>query len=154
MVIKVAKGGSMTSELYSEWLSEVFSKRHGAMFSLPSLMLVDQARSHKAPLSQSIRNVTTIFVPAGCTPILQPLDVSINKPFKAYVKEEWNEFIERPEEEQTFTVSGKRQRVCDELPHPQLPCPCPTHKKYLSARMLIFEQLTKIIDTLAKYLTR
>ena len=38
----------MTTDLYSEWLNEVFSKRHGAMFNQPALLLVDQAHSHKA----------------------------------------------------------------------------------------------------------
>lgn len=109
MVIKVAKGGSMTTDLYHQWLNEVFSKRHGAMFSVPSLLLVDQARSHKS--ENAIKNVKTVFIPAGCTPILQPLDVSINKPFKSYVKQCWTEFMELPLDQQKFTASGKRQRV-------------------------------------------
>ena len=110
MIIKVAKGGSMTTDLYSEWLNEVFSKRHGAMFSQPALLLVDQARSHKAEV-KNMKNVTTVFIPGGCTPILQPLDVSINKPFKVHVKECWNNFMELPEDQHKFTPSGKRQRV-------------------------------------------
>ena len=43
MIIILGKGDFMTTELYTEWLNEVFSKRYGAMFNQPSLLLVDQA---------------------------------------------------------------------------------------------------------------
>ena len=71
MIIKVAKGGSMTIDLYSEWLNEVLSKRHRALFNQPSLLLDEQARSHKGE-GKNMKNVTPVFIPSGCTPILQP----------------------------------------------------------------------------------
>ena len=100
----------MTEELYSAWLKEVFAKRGAqGLFGTPTLLVVDSATSHSK--SAAPRNVITEFIPKGCTPLLQPLDVSINKPFKTYVKGYWREFIDTPLEEQRLTPAGNRQRV-------------------------------------------
>ena len=37
----------------------------------------------------------TVVVPGGCTSVLQPLDVPLNKPFKGYVRTEWLAFMEK-----------------------------------------------------------
>ena len=37
----------------------------------------------------------TVVVPGGCTSVLQPLDVPLNKPFKGYVPTEWLAFMEK-----------------------------------------------------------
>ena len=34
------------------------------------------------------------LIPAGCTSVLQPLDVSLNQPFKSLVRHEWMKFME------------------------------------------------------------
>ena len=50
----------MTIQLYTEWLNEVFNKRHGAMLNQSSL-LVDQARSQRRE-GKKTKNVTTVFI--------------------------------------------------------------------------------------------
>ena len=38
------------------------------------------------------KNIDVVFVPASCTDMLQPLDLAINKPFKDYMKAEFNTY--------------------------------------------------------------
>ena len=32
-------------------------------------------------------------IPGGCTSVLQPLDVCLNKPFKVHMRQKWNEWM-------------------------------------------------------------
>ena len=34
-------------------------------------------------------NSDIVLIPAGCTPLVQPMDVSVNRPFKALMREQW-----------------------------------------------------------------
>ena len=56
------------------------------------LLILDQARVHTMnDTKTALANVQTdiIYVPAGCTPIAQPADVSWNAPFKNLLRAEW-----------------------------------------------------------------
>lgn len=107
----------MTEELFDEYLREVVQKRPGAIFTPPSLLLMDQARSHKTAAAEKTRNMKSLLLPAGCTPLVQPLDVSLNKPFKGHMRNLWKQWLEIPESEQRLTKMGKRQRVSWKLRH-------------------------------------
>lgn len=48
------------------------------------------------------------FIPPSFTSSLQPLDVCINKPFKEYYREEWNEWMDNGEH--IYTKGGNRQK--------------------------------------------
>ena len=56
------------------------------------LLLLDQARVHTMnDTKTALANIQTdiIYVPAGCTSIAQPADVSWNTPFKTLLRAEW-----------------------------------------------------------------
>lgn len=60
-----------------------------ALNGKPSLFAMDLCTSHKTPTVLALlrsNQITPSLIPAGCTSLVQPLDVSINKPLKEYVR--------------------------------------------------------------------
>ena len=53
------------------------------------LLLDDNYKSHMTQERKKIVEVTCnselIFIPAGCTPLVQPIDVLMNRPFKQLI---------------------------------------------------------------------
>lgn len=61
-----------------------------------SLLFLDSFTAHlteavKEAFRQS--NTTVAVIPGGCTSILQPLDVSLNKPIKGYLRQSWEHYM-------------------------------------------------------------
>ena len=63
-------------------------------------------------------NVKVIFVPPNCTDLLQPLDVSINKPLKAEIKKQFITWYSGEVQSQlnngTNTYSGSKHSYANE----------------------------------------
>jgi len=61
-----------------------------ALGSRPTLFALDLMGSHKTLAVLELfrsNNITPSLIPAGCTSLVQPLDVSINKPFKDLMRD-------------------------------------------------------------------
>ena len=78
-------------KLMLDWLENVWGQRLRALLSLPSMLCLDAFRGH---LTDGIKNKIhrlkseLVVIPTGMMSVLQPLDVSINKPFKARLSEQ------------------------------------------------------------------
>ena len=77
--------------------------RGGGVFAKPKLsfLIADAYRSHYGPEVKKMASENRILlgiVPSGMTKYLQPLDVCIMKPFKDYVKRQYNEWLLRDPE--------------------------------------------------------
>lgn len=77
------------------------------------LLVMDAARFHltdEIKAEVRLQGITTALVPAGCTGLLQPLDVSINKLFKQYYREEMllYELEEEAKGKAEWSVSDRR----------------------------------------------
>ena len=82
-------------------------RRPGALLKPRSLLVWDMFRSHccesvKAKLKEYKTRIAVI--PGGCTSVLQPLDVSVNKPFKNYMRKLWIDWMISGNKE--FTKGG------------------------------------------------
>ena len=85
--------GWMDSNLMHPWIRKVLVKytkgRH-------ALLVFDTFKDH---LTEDVltrlkdNNITVVIIPGGCTSKVQPLDVSLNKPFKAFVCGAWEEYM-------------------------------------------------------------
>ena len=79
----------MDGEGMKLWLKKVWSKRPGSLLKKPSLLVYDQFRAY---VTESTKRLTTILkrhltvIPGGLNRQLQPLDVSVNKPFKGFMQ--------------------------------------------------------------------
>ena len=75
---------------------KVWFRRPGALMNKRSMFVWDMFRAH---LTDQIKvrlksaNIIPAVLPGGCTSVLQPLDVCLNKPFKNKVPEQWNEWM-------------------------------------------------------------
>lgn len=84
IIVHVQENGWMDENGVKKWLNEVWDKRP-QNFNNWSLLVWDMFRSH---LTDSVKSelkdkrTNQAVIPAGLTSMLQPLDVSLNKPFK------------------------------------------------------------------------
>ena len=74
------------------WIKNLWNVAYNSIFDIadPRMLVLDVHRAQKTEqvLSAFRKSKTTsVMVPPGCTSLVQPLDVSINKPFKQLVEE-------------------------------------------------------------------
>ena len=79
-----------------DWLENVRGRCLGALLNLPSMLCLDAFRGHLTDgIENKIHRLKTEFVviPTGMMSVLQPLDVSVNKPFRALLSEQYDSWI-------------------------------------------------------------
>ena len=98
----------MAETLMSDWLRNVWEIRPGGLSKIPSMLCLDAFHGHLTDAArEKIHSLASEFVviPAGMTSVLQPLDVSIDKPFKGYVEEQYKKWF--CESNRELTPTGK-----------------------------------------------
>ncbi|KAG8225841.1 hypothetical protein J437_LFUL004770 [Ladona fulva] len=111
--IHVHPKGWMDGEGMKLWL-QVWSKRPGGLLKKSSLLVCHQFKAH---ITESAKILATelkthlAVIPGGLTSQLQPLDVSVNKPFKGFMHEEGIKWIEALTHDVTPTGRMKRPSI-------------------------------------------
>ena len=93
--LTATKNGWMTTDKMADWAERVWGANQD---DVQRLLVLDQAPIHKTATTRDTINskdTDLIFIPAGCTSICQPADVSWNRPFKLAMREEWKEYRRR-----------------------------------------------------------
>lgn len=106
----------MDEDLTHDWIKTVWRKRTRP--SGPSLLVLDAFRCHKTEKTKKLlkkKKTTPVIIPGGMTSILQPLDVSINKPMKNSLRRKWNKWMLNGD--RSYTKRGLRRK-------PDLPTIC------------------------------
>ena len=102
----------MTHEFVLGWLENVWGQRPRALLNLPSMLCLDTFWGH---LTDEIKNKIhrlkseLVIIPVGMMSVLQPLDVSVNMPFKARLSEQYDRWISDHDWE--LTISSKIKRA-------------------------------------------
>lgn len=81
-----------------------------------ALLVWDSFRGHLTDAVKDLlarRNVEVAVIPGGLTPVLQPLDKCINKPFKTKVRSQYQTWMVNGPF--TYTPSGKKRAPSKEL---------------------------------------
>lgn len=112
IIVRVNEKGWMNSAMVEEWVKLVWQRRPGALLCRDSLLVLDSYRGH---LTDSVKTVLSrggtdlAVIPGGMTSQLQPLDVSINKPFKDRLRKFYTDWL--TEQEHELTPAGRIKRA-------------------------------------------
>lgn len=116
VVIAAQENGWMDTERMKTWIEKVWRSRRGGLGRRRSLLVCDMFEAH---VTESVKtaltreNTNLAVIPSGLTSILQPLDVSLNKPFKDGVRKRWMEWMAEGVHE--FTATGRQKKPSEEL---------------------------------------
>ncbi len=112
VIITVSKGGSMNTGIMLKWIESCFKCRGPYLANTKSLLVMDQYGSHKKQeVLEQLKKATNtylVLIPPKMMSFLQPLDVSINYPFKLELRRLWNIWLRDGSKE--YTPKGYRKR--------------------------------------------
>ena len=112
IVVTVAKGGSMKYDIMMEWIDKVWSVRGNYFAHTKSILYMDRYGTHvRDEIVNYLRDqygTECFWIPKRLTIVLQPLDVVVNAPFKAYMRQQWSRWFADPEKH-LYTRAGNRK---------------------------------------------
>ena len=110
--VHVHDKGWMDEEGVKLWITNVWNRRPGSLRKESSLLVWDMFKAHRTTKISNMLNdmkTKTAVIPGGLTSVVQPLDVCLNKPFKDYVRADWNDWIMNGDK--TYTKGGNMRAV-------------------------------------------
>ena len=114
IIVAMSKNGWNNEEITKLWLEKCWGRLRN---SFPRMLVWDSFKSH---VMTSVRerinshyNTHMVVIPGGCTGLLQPADVSWNKPFKTVYREKYEDWAINGEI--SLTAGGRRRPPSKDL---------------------------------------
>ena len=107
IIIATSDSGFMSSELMQDYVNRIIKPYIDAN---KCLLILDDFSAHKTDFAiqyMTSNNILPFLIPGGYTYCLQPLDVSINKPFKDKLRKLWKEWNDTTSR---FTKKGNKSK--------------------------------------------
>jgi hypothetical protein len=101
----------MDQDFVKDWVDKVWDRRPGALCRQKAMLVLDSFWGHlNDDVKKKLQRGQTdmVVIPGGLTSILQPLDISINKPFKELLRRFYGEWM--AEGNHRYTPGGKIKR--------------------------------------------
>lgn len=111
VIVRAQEKGWMEEKLVIDWIETVWNRRPGALLKKKHLLVLDSFKAHLTErVKEKLKGMKTVLavIPGGLTSVLQPLDVSVNKPFKGNFRKLYTQWM--CDGEHTYTPSGKLKR--------------------------------------------
>ncbi|CAI7819330.1 unnamed protein product, partial [Closterium sp. NIES-54] len=120
VVVSCHENGWMDANGVIQWLEECvkpFLKPGFGRHARSSMVVLDSYRGHLTDaVKEKFRELNCVpaIIPSGCTAEVQPLDVSINKSFKASVRQQYQKWFQEEGQEQ-LTKAGNLKKPPPEV---------------------------------------
>jgi hypothetical protein len=92
-VIQYQENAWMTSDLTERWLQSIYRPMRR---NESDILIMDSFSGHISKRVKSFcreNHIKIAIIPGGCTPHLQPLNISVNRSFKARFRQKWKAWI-------------------------------------------------------------
>lgn len=113
VVVQCNVKGWMDVEMMGLWLEKCFSRRPDAFFhTKKGLLVMDSMRAHMTDLIKTkikSKNCIPVIIPGGMTKMLQPLDIAVNRSFKAILRRLWETWM--TDGDHSFTKTGRMRHA-------------------------------------------
>ncbi|KAI5153276.1 hypothetical protein ENBRE01_3160 [Enteropsectra breve] len=96
VVVAANENGWMNTSIMKIWREKVWAaRRRGAIFQPDSVVILDSFRGHTTTEVKDLfsRNPSMAVIPGGLTCKLQPLDLTVNRAFKARLRMKWEQWM-------------------------------------------------------------
>jgi hypothetical protein len=110
--VRCQQKGWMTSKLLNDLIRRVWKKKPHA--STRFLLSLNSFRGHLTQNTKTVLqacNTDLVVIPGGMTSILQALDAVVNKPFKDYLREQYEDWIINNQHEYTRAGNIKKPSI-------------------------------------------
>lgn len=114
-VVATQTKGWMDDFLMSRYIDEIWKPYIENTSYSESILCLDSFKAHISVSSEvklRTNKIHASVIPGGCTSVLQPLDVCLNKPFKSLLRHSWQNYM------LSETEKLEKQNLKDKIPPP------------------------------------